>query len=190
MHVCFEAPTAVSVRDGEENRSLEWIVARNAPKERAFLLLPVLAHPTGGTSDELQTHDAALFTTSRETAPDAVQECIERAWLPLAWRHLHEEADDLFECDDGGVSVLAAKRADRGTGFIVRLLVSNADGRVVALRPRAHDVQAACLCDARERDIEPLRVESGTSFVPLRSRMLTVRLVAVRSETHTAALST
>jgi hypothetical protein len=53
VHVGFEAPTAASFNP---SHGLEWIVARNASKERAFGLLPVLAHPIGGTSDETQTH--------------------------------------------------------------------------------------------------------------------------------------
>ena len=118
FHVGFEAPTAVSFNPP---RSLEWIVARNASKERAFGFLPVLAHPIGGTSDEVQTHRSALLVTQGGAVPAEVRRRIHLAWYPEGQSSLRRFADTLVRCDDPAVAIVALKRADVGGGIIVRL---------------------------------------------------------------------
>lgn len=175
LHVSFEAPTAASFR---ATGALEWIVARNAPKERAFYgLLPVLAHPIGGTVDEVQTHDAALFVAEDEGAVAEVRRRVERAWLPAGHAHLEERAGALVLCDDPAVAIVAVKRADVGDGVIVRLGTDDLTPRTVRLWLAGSELARASRADVRERDLEDLAVESGAAEVPLRGRFTTVRLV-------------
>jgi hypothetical protein len=186
LHVGFEAPTAVSF---QPEQGLEWIVARNASKERAFGLLPVLAHPIGGTSDETQTHEAALFATAGAALSDDVRRRLELAWLPPAHRPLKHLAGSLVCCDDPSVSFAATKRADVGPGIIVRLARAQAEARTVRVWLAAMEIGAASHCDACERDLAPLEVRGGHAFVPLASRLTTIRLVTRRgAETPAAAL--
>ncbi len=174
LHACFEAPSAASL---SPEGALEWIVARNAPKERAFFgLLPVLAHPIGGTVDETQTHEAAVFVTAIDRDPAALLRRVARSWLPEAHRALDADAAARVRCDDPAVTVGAFKRADRGEGLIVRL-VSDATPRTVSLGLAGATVDRAARCDARERDLEALAVDGGRARVPLQGRFTTVRLV-------------
>lgn len=174
VHVGFEAPTAVSF---SPDHTLEWIVARNPMKERAFGLLPLLAHPIGGTVDERQTHRAALFATRGRGVAAELRQRLERAWLPPEDRELKEHAASLARCDDPSVSFPAFKRADVGEGVIVRLACELHAPRTVRLWLPALAVKRAFLCDAREVDFESLELEAGRVLVPLRSRLTTVRLV-------------
>jgi hypothetical protein len=174
LHVGFEAPTAVSF---SPESGLEWIVARNALKERAFKLLPVLAHPIGGTCDERQTHDAALFATPGARAPAELRRSMELAWLPPHVRPLKHVAGSLVVCDDPSVSFVATKRADAGYGVVVRLSSAVSDGRLVHLWFPNETVRIASLCDACERDLGPLEVREGRALVPISTRLTGVRLV-------------
>jgi hypothetical protein len=174
LHVAFEAPTAVSFNP---EQGVEWIVARNASKERAFGLLPVLAHPIGGTSDEMQTHEAAIFGTADPALSPEVRRRLELAWLPPAHRPLKHLAGSLIRCDDPTVSFPATKRADVGPGIIVRLARAQAAARTVRVWLSAREIHAASHCDACERDLGPLEVDGGRALVPLSSRLTTIRLV-------------
>ncbi len=177
LHVNFEAPTAVSL---SPDHALEWIVARNATKERAFWLLPVLAHPIGGTGDERQTHHAALFVTHESTVSTPMRRELEVAWFPEDQRHLKHLARRLVHCDDPSVWFPAVKRADVGSGIIVRLSCVRQGcpaSRPVRLSVPNRSIRAAFRCDAREADIEGLELDSGNAVVPLHSRLTTVRLL-------------
>jgi len=175
LHVGFEAPTAVAFTPPG---TLEWIVARNAVKERAFFgLLPVLAHPIGGTGDEHQTHDAAMFVTSADASIATVRRSLERIWFSSDHRSLDHHADLLVQCDDPAVSILAAKRADVGAGIIVRLASDSLEPRVSHLWLQSNAISTATRCDAREQHLEPLEIVEGRARVPIERRITTVRLI-------------
>jgi hypothetical protein len=174
FHVGFEAPTAVSF---SPQRGLEWIVARNALKERAFGVLPVLAHPIGGTSDEPQMHDSALFSTPGHGATAELRRSMELAWLPPEVRSLKHLAGSLVACDDPSVSFVATKRAESGCGVVVRLSSAVSDGRTVRVWLPNDTIRVASLCDACERDLGPLEVRDGRAIVPISARLTSVRLI-------------
>jgi hypothetical protein len=176
FHVGFEAPTAVSF---SPDHALEWIVARNPMKERAFGLLPVLAHPIGGTVDERQTHTATLIACAGRSLTTTMRERLEIGWLPVGQRLLKAYADSRVECDDPDVSVVAVKRADVGAGVIVRLMREELAPRTAHLEivASAGRIWGAFRCDAREEDDEPLAIADGRALVPLRARLTTVRLI-------------
>ncbi len=173
--VCFEAPTAVSF---SPDHALEWIVARNPVKERAFGVLPVLAHPIGGTVDERQTHAAAIFSTEGHALSPELRERVATAWLPNEERRLKEIGDAVVRSDDPTVCFAAVKRADVGGGVIVRIVCDEGTPRTVRLwvAPEVGCVHAARRCDAREEDLETLEVDGERAVVPLVSRLTTVRL--------------
>lgn len=177
VHVGFESPTAVSFSPAHE---LEWMVARNPVKERAFGWLPVLAHPIGGTVDGLQTHRASLFATPGGGVSAELRRRLERAWLPAPQRPLRDHAASLVRCDDPDVAFAALKRADEGRGVIVRLACDLRAPRTVRVWVPSHELAGASLCDAREQDLAPLALDAGKVLVPLTSRWTTVRLVLGR----------
>lgn len=175
LNVAFEAPTAVSF---SPEHALEWIVARNAPKERAFRLLPVLAHPIGGTVDKSAAHRAVIFAHRGAARPADLRREVDLAWFPPAQQALRTLADSFVRVDDPSVSITAVKRADVGEGLIVRAVDEARAPRTVRLRLASAEIRAAATCDARERDLAPLAVEGGQALLPLSSRLTTVRLIA------------
>jgi hypothetical protein len=176
LHASFEAPTAVSL---SPQHALEWMVARNAVKERAFGMLPVLAHPIGGTGDERQTHHAALFVTHEPTLSAAMRRELEVSWFPEDQQKLKHLARKLVQCDDPQVWFPAVKRAESGDGIVVRLCCErgSASRAPARLWVPSRQVRAAHACDALERDLGPLEIEEGRAVVPLGSRLTSVRLV-------------
>jgi hypothetical protein len=175
-HVCFEAATAVSF---SPEHVLEWIVARNSTKERAFGLLPVLAHPIGGTSDDPQVHHAAMIVTpaAEHTLPEDLRRQLELVFLPDELHAPKRFARSLFSCDDPSVSFAAAKRADVGNGLILRLVCEDPRSQTVAVRVGATPILSAAIADAREADLGPLELQDGAARVTIRNRLTTIRVV-------------
>lgn len=170
-HFLFDTPAAFAFRRGGE---AEWIVARNAIKERAFGVLPVLAHPIGGTSHEEQIFDYAVSFGARDLATHEQA----TAWLPEAERHALQAVRDLVRCDDPSVRVSAVKHARDGRGVIVRLTRgAGATSTAVALSCADRRIENAWVCDARERDGEALAPNGASVTVPLRHGLSTVRLM-------------
>jgi hypothetical protein len=177
LHVGFEAPTAVSF---SPEHVLEWIVARNTPKERAFGVLPVLAHPIGGTVDELQDHHAVMFATAGahgHAVPPQLRQQLQLVWFPEELHAVKRFARSLVRCDDPGVSFSAIKRADVGPGIVARLACERPSGKTVRVSLATGEVEAAALCDARERDLGPLDVVDGQARVTVSRRLTSVRLI-------------
>jgi hypothetical protein len=174
MHALFESPTAVSLSAAG---ALEWIIARNAEKERAFRWLPVLAHPIGGTNDDRQVHDAALLGGPCPVALAAAQRKVELSWLPPRQREAGASARELVRCDTDGVVVRALKRAEQGDALLLRLFCESPKGARVRLKLEQAVVTKAFMSDAMERTLEPLKVEDdGSVVVPVTQRLTTLRL--------------
>lgn len=171
LHALFEAPTAASLSPAG---ALEWIVARNAPRERAFGFLPVLAHPIGGTTPEVQVHHAALLGRAELAA---ARRALELHWLPERHRASAEQAHGLVQCDRGEVTITAVRRAGAAGEVTVRLYREQPLSEPVRVWVTGRGVKAAWRCDALERPGPALAVEAGrTVVVPLTSRLTSVRL--------------
>jgi hypothetical protein len=159
LNALFESPTAVSL---DAHGGLEWIVARNAPKERAWRWLPVLAHPIGGTNEDVQAHTAALCLGALPAATS------------LPWT---SAVSGVVGCDAAGVEVRAVKRSHDGAGLTVRLFCERVPDAPVQLSYARGAVGEAWLCDALERPLKKLAVRDGRAEVPLRGRLSSVRLI-------------
>lgn len=171
LHALFDCPTAASF---SPSGALEWIVARNALKERAFGCLPVLAHPIGGSNGDVQVHEAALFGAG-ELGPARRQ--LELAWLPQSHRDAVETAERLVRCDAPGVSVSAVKRSRGREGVTVRLFCEQPPEAPVRLWLEGRTVRRALACDALERELHELPVdEHGRVELRVTSRLTSLRL--------------
>jgi len=170
-------PGAVSCRaDGR----IEAVALRNATRERAWGILPLLATIATGHERHTCAFDYALvFTPSgdwRENdLPGIAHRLSTGPWAgPRAG--LHALAASAVTVDRSDVFVVAAKPAWRGEGIIIRLYTYAAFGAPVVLRLPGHAVQAAALCDARERDLAPLEVRDGAVHLTMPGAIATVRL--------------
>jgi hypothetical protein len=173
LHVLFESISAVSLG---ENGALEWIVARNAPKERAFGWLPVLAHPIGGSNPDVQVHDAALLMDAAALAPSrAALEC---SWASSALEERAVRAVlSLVRCDNPAVSVAALKRGSTPDALTLRLFCEQVPAAPVRLWLDGFSVRRAFACDALERPLSPLVVEeSGCVVVQVERRLTSLQL--------------
>lgn len=174
-HFLFDTPAAVTV--GQEGHA-EWIVARNAIKEKAYGFLPVLAHPIGGSSHETQNFDYAVgFSTAAEERHMTIaRDAFFAEWLPEAERGAWKVAHALLRCDDAHVVVAAVKHAENGEGLIVRLARHAESAEVVRLTCLERRLVRATLTDAREMHDTALQVTAGTVEVPLRHNLTTIRI--------------
>jgi hypothetical protein len=166
-----------------QDGTLQTVAFRNAPRERAYHLLPLTGHPAKG-----YTRDAFTFVYAIEFTPggDWIENRLpEKAYVEmtspwddpdvaclrqLAGRHLGLDRPDVW--------VMASKPAGRGNGRIIRLYTFTALDQTVALTDTHQQVKEAYLCDVRERDIQPLHVQDGTVHVPLAGTITSVRLIA------------
>jgi hypothetical protein len=175
----FESSTAASL---SEHGALDWIVARNASKERAYRFLPVLAHPIGGSNDDVQVHESALFVTRSPSAAREVlalaRRTLERSWMltPLEQSAAHAVRARV-SCDTPGVNVMAVKRPHRGRGLIVRLYCEHVPTLPVRLTVSDAQIESAFECDALEQVGAALKVEASNCVaVPLARRLTSLWL--------------
>ncbi|MEA1958635.1 MAG: hypothetical protein U9N44_03040 [Chloroflexota bacterium] len=174
-----ELPSAVSYRpDGR----IELIALRNAVRERAFGFLPIPANPAIGHEREPCIFDySIMFTPSgdwRENGiPAIARKLLETPWDDAGRAALRRLAASVTIVDRPDVFVTVVKPASRGDGIIVRLETLTAAGSPVALTLGGRTVRAAFLCDARERDIEPLVVRDGSAVVVMPGNIVTARLL-------------
>lgn len=173
LHALFECPTAASM---SPSGALEWIVARNALKERAFGWLPVLAHPIGGSNSDLQVHEAALMGKGQL---EQARRQLEAAWLPEAHRNALKTAEGMVHCDAPHVTVSAVKRSHHGGGVTVRLFCEQPPVEPVRVWLEGRAVRRAYSCDALEREHHDLVVDDrGRVVVQLASRVTSLGLLS------------
>lgn len=182
--VACDMPTALHASgDGR----MEIVVARNATKETAWGVLPLLAHPARGHVREDTRLEVALWFV--DDAGGARPRELARKWHRLVEvsdgdylrREVRDVAASAFDVDRPSTAV-TTKLAHRGDGVIVRLRDLDDTDAVVRLRSRSVPFRAARLCDARERDLGALPVTDGEVEVPLRWGFATVRLLLDESD--------
>ncbi len=154
---------------------------RNAPREKAFGFLPLPANPASGHEREPYACEyALLFTPDGDWRENELarwtQEALRSPWREPVAAHRHSLAEAVVTTDSPDVWVAAVKPASRGEGVIVRLnALAVPDSPVLVSAPHLQ-VTRATLCDARERDLEPLEVQNGRVQVPMTGTIATLRL--------------
>jgi hypothetical protein len=172
-------PGAVSCQpDG----NLEVVALRNATRERAFRFLPLLGMPVTGRERSIHTFDYALvFTTAGDWRDNAIplvaRSVVDRLLDTTGRPNLHHLFEPVVTTDRSDVIATAVKPASRGDGLIVRLSTHSSPGSPVTLAIRDRTVKAALLCDARERDLQPLAVRAGAAHLSMPGTIGTVRLL-------------
>ncbi len=182
-HVCDETrglamflagPASVSATPSGRFTAM---VQRNAPKEVAYGILPVLAHPARGTDPGFRVTCAVVPTDGPLSAPIGLARRAHDVLRDLALHGIgagieRPLAETLVV--DGDAFITALKPADRGPGYIVRLM--GQPGAQVSLHGRRVTVKAAARCDARERDRHPLAVDNGHVALAMDGQTVSVRL--------------
>lgn len=154
---------------------------RNAPRELAFGVLPVLAHPASGTEPYETSFDFAVLPTPRgdyldNRLPHKVRRALRSALFAPNVPELDEIANNVILADHEHALVSAIKLADRGGALVVRLRWYGRQAETVGLLCPARQIQTATLCDALERDLAALTVRKGRAEVPLCASLTSVRL--------------
>lgn len=173
-------PGAVSYQpDG----TLELVAMRNATQETAFGFIHLPANPASGHEREAYSFDyALLFTASGDWRDNdvaiAAQNFIDNSpWDDPIRTELQRRADKSITTDCPNVRVIAVKPASRGEGIIARLYSPSLPASPVTVTVNDFAVAKAILCDARERDLEPLPVRDNAIQVTLRGTIATLRLL-------------
>jgi hypothetical protein len=177
--VIWQDIACVALRD---TGLVEWVALRNAPREMAYGILPLLAHPATGTDHDEHTIDyGVVFTEGGDSRvndlPRQARAVLCRAWRRPGAPDPAARMSSVFCTDQPEVEVSAFKEADRGPGIIVRL-ESHAEGETrVRLSCGVRPIRAALLCDARERDQRELTVDGGEVEVPVARATTSVRVL-------------
>jgi hypothetical protein len=187
-------PGAISCRsDGR----LELVAMRNAVREKVFGLIGIPANPASGHEREGYAFEYALLFTPGGGWRDNGVHLVARDVANGPWSDprdaiLRRLADSVVTTDSPDVWVTAVKAASRGEGVIVRLYAPVVPESPVTITAPHLQVTDAWLCDARERDIEPLEVRDGIVRVTMTGTIATVRLqtggcTAVETRDHRSA---
>jgi hypothetical protein len=154
---------------------LEIVALRNAVQERAFGMLPLLGLPASGREQSPYAFDyALLFTEAGDWRDNSIPVMARQVFDS----ELRELTASLVTTSQPDVFVTAVKPASRGEGIIVRLFTFTSFKRMVDVTIQNHPLKSAFLCDARERDIEPLEVQGQTVRLKMPGALATLRLLA------------
>jgi alpha-mannosidase len=161
--------------------SLEWVAFRYAPRETAFGILPIPAHPAKGSDPHEGQLDYAVWFTERGDArhnrlPHHVRRALRAAMFEPSGPDLDRLANGVVVVDRSDVQVTALKPAYDGRGVIVRLSSFAAGPVQVRVSCPTQAIAGARLCDARERDLEEVAVQWGAALVPVRRSITSVRV--------------
>lgn len=183
--VATSVPTALHVSE----TLLECVVARNAPKELAYGVVPLLAPAIGL---ERGTHRAELAFGSSPVDLTAQIATGRTLWEQVDRAAGRRRPEWVVEVDDELVEIIAVKPADRGPGTIVRLRSWMLRGarktiRLTAAPSAGATIGSAWRTDARERDLEPLAVSDGIVTLDLATTFTTVRVTFATPDPITSA---
>ncbi len=162
-------PGAVACRNGGQ---VELVALRNATRELAWGVVPLLATPaTGHERERFAFECAVLLTASGGWRENRLPE------LAAGLREDPFGADELVRVSREDICVTAVKPAWRGEGVIVRLTTLSAAGEAVEVALRHDEVREAFLCDARERNIRALEVRQGAVRLTMPGNIATLQLI-------------
>lgn len=183
LALAVEMTRAIATRpDG----TAEVIVARNATKERAWRIVPILACPAKGHEPGETTATVALWWPPTGAPADLARTA--RRLVPSPGRDRLEAAVArvvrVLGATEGAapsVDIVAAKPATRGEGMVIRLVDRSAGGSArISLRTEVPLIRAT-LCDVRERDVAELETvacgHGSEVSVVLAGAISSVRLV-------------
>ena len=172
-------PGAVAYRpDG----SLELITHRNALHETAFGFVTFPGQPAIGHERSDHTADYGIvFTPAGNWLQNNLLQMAQCAMTyppehMTTRARLQNLAVSIVETDPSNIVITTIKPATRGEGIIVRLLAPGQTGLPVTLNCTNHNVTAAWLCDARERDIQSLDVHDNQIHLAMPGSIATVRI--------------
>ena len=179
LAILIKMPGALSCRpDGH----FELVALRNAPHERAFGFLPILAMPASCREQSANTFEySILFTPAgnwqQNGIPSTVFSLEASPWETAVCPELLQFPEPIVTSNSPDIAVSAIKPASRGNGIIARLSTFSSFKSPVSITVCDRAVKAAFFCDARERDIEPLVVLNGTVHLTMPGAIATVRLL-------------
>ena len=177
--LCLALPGAITC---QSDGTLELVALRNATCERAFGFLPLLGLPASGheQSDHVCEY-ALLFTEAgdwRENSiPLMARELFARPLDSSAYGGPGDLAASLVTTNRPEVMVTAVKPASRGSGIIVRLCTYAPLDMPVDMNVRVFPLKAAFLCDARERDLQPLQITGQSVRLTMPGAIASIRLL-------------
>lgn len=172
-------PGAVSYQADEQ---VELVAMRNATQEKIFGLIKIPGNPAEGHEYENYTYDYALmFTQKGDWRENNLHikghNIVKNPWSYSKERYLRNIADSIVTTGTPDVWVAAIKTASFGKGIIVRLNALTLPKSIVSLKITQFNIKKAFLCDARERDIEPLEIINGTVQFKMLGTVSTIRII-------------
>jgi len=175
--VFMGGPASISANG---NGIVEWVALRNAPKEKAFGFLPLLAHPAYGEDPDEHLFDYAVAITRQgdwrvNRLHVLAHDVLSEAWINGETVAPATRADAWISTGSEDVRIVAIKPAHRGQGLIVRLMSFGASSGMLEFKDRT--VERAFLCDARERDLEEIRPIEGRVEVSFPRAIVSLRVM-------------
>lgn len=161
---------------------LELVAMRNATREKVFGLIGIPGQPASGHEWEPYTFEYALWffkdgDWQSNRLPWFAEHFIYHSpWTDARQVMLHKLTDSIVATDSPAVKVVAIKPASRGKGIIVRLQAIPVPKTPICLTISYMEVTKAFFCDARERDIKPLKLENNKIYLTIPGSIATIRL--------------
>lgn len=174
-------PGAISY---QQDGQVELVAMRNATHEKVFGLIGIPGNPASGHEREDYFYEYAfLFTQNGDWLENNIhlkaRGIAKSPWSDPGESTLRDLADSIVTTNSPDVWVTTVKPASRGEGIIVRLQTPVLSESQVLVTSSHFKVAKAFLCDARERDLEPLDMQDGAVRVIMGGTIATIRLLGI-----------
>lgn len=179
LAVFLPMPGAISC---QSDGSIELVALRNATREKIFGIIGIPGNPAAGHEKADHVFDYAFYFTRngdwQENDISFTSRSIEnKPWDDSDRAALRNLTASIITTDNPNVWVAAIKTASRGEGIIVRLNAASVPESAVTITANHFMISKAFLCNARERDLEPLEVRDGTVRLAMSGTIATIRLI-------------
>jgi len=173
-------PGAVAYRP--EEKALELVALRNATREKAYGFLPIPACPAEGHEKEQFTFQFAIMFTEaggwqENHLPQTARLLALHPWMDERDSSFYNQVTPQVQLSSPDVWLEALKPAWRGDGLIARLCSFALPSEPVQFGLHDFNIRGAYLCDARERDLHPLKVIDNQVELVMEHSIVTLRLM-------------
>jgi len=176
-------PTAVAC---SPSGRLELVALRNATREKAYRILPLLGNPASGFEREIYTFEYALhFTDNGDWQANRLDQVAHQLSNSIfggrefdqLWQYAIRSIEIKVKNREAGfVQPISLKPASQGEGIILRLSKYSAGACQVSFTLREREIQTAVHCNAREQDFASLLVKDGWVIFSMVDPITTIRL--------------
>ncbi|KLO21597.1 hypothetical protein X275_08645 [Marinitoga sp. 1197] len=162
-----------------DDEKMEITLLRSAEREKVFGFLGLPANPVSYKKQKVEKVEFAIMLfRDKINLKEKMVETLKHLSFP--WQEysqiLNKVDDSLINVEPKSVLITAIKPTSTGDGIIVRFYAPFGVKEVLKITPN-FEFKEAYLCNAKENDIEKLKVSDGTIYIKITGSIVTIKFI-------------